>query len=99
MVRARTPSLDDPYVWFDPLNPERPERTTSDAAAPARDVEEPVGERPDGEIGGEGEGRGRRRRRRGRGRGGLTHEVKVEARATSEGMPPDGSPRTRPRRS
>ncbi|HRO33316.1 MAG TPA: ribonuclease E/G [Brevundimonas sp.] len=95
-VRARTPSLDDPYVWFDPLNSERPERTTSDAAAPARDVEEPVGERPDGEIGGEGEGRGRRRRRRGRGRGGLTHEVKVEARATSEGMPPDGSPDTPP---
>ncbi|OGN48559.1 MAG: ribonuclease E, partial [Caulobacterales bacterium RIFCSPHIGHO2_12_FULL_68_13] len=24
-VRGRTPSLDDPYVWFDPLNPGRPE--------------------------------------------------------------------------
>ncbi|MDP3371003.1 MAG: ribonuclease E/G, partial [Brevundimonas sp.] len=38
---------------------------------------------------------------RGRGRGrdrggeqGLTHEVKVETRATNEGMPPDGSPDT-----
>src|SRR5690606_36449457 len=22
-VRGRTPSLEDPYVWFDPINPER----------------------------------------------------------------------------
>ena len=90
-VRARTPSLEDPYVWFDPLNPERPAR----GEAPARDAEESLGERPEGEIGAEREG-GRRRRRRGRGRGGLGHEVKVEARATNEGMPPDGSPDTPP---
>ena len=24
-VRGRTPSLEDPYVWFDPINPERAE--------------------------------------------------------------------------
>ena len=45
----------------------------------------------------EGEGAGRRGRGRGRDRGseqGLTHEVKVETRATNEGMPPDGSPDT-----
>ena len=94
-VRARTPSLEDPYVWFDPLNPGRPERAAPSAAAAetALDVEERIGERPEGEVGGEREG-GRRRRRRGRGRGGLTSEVKVEARATNEGMPPDGSPDT-----
>ncbi|MBX3476480.1 MAG: Rne/Rng family ribonuclease [Brevundimonas sp.] len=88
-VRARTPSLDDPYVWFDPLNPERPER----ASAPSTEAAEANGEQAEGEAGGEREG-GRRRRRRGRGRGGLAHEVKVEARATAEGMPPDGSPGT-----
>ncbi|MBN8528856.1 MAG: Rne/Rng family ribonuclease [Caulobacterales bacterium] len=93
-VRARTPSLEDPYVWFDPLNPERPARAAS-GEVQARDIEETSGERPEGEIGSEREG-GRRRRRRGRGRGGLGHEVKVEARATNEGMPPDGSPDTPP---
>ena len=97
-VRARTPSLEDPYVWFDPLNPERPARAApvaSDDAAPGRDGEAHAGERPEGEIGGEREG-GRRRRRRGRGRGGLAQEIRVEARATNEGMPPDGSPDTPP---
>ncbi|RZJ01893.1 MAG: ribonuclease E/G [Brevundimonas sp.] len=100
-VRGRTPSLDDPYVWFDPINPERAPRTEAVAgeATPAADVEEFVGERPDGEPGGERTGRSRRRRGRGRGRdrgseAGLTHEVKVETRATNEGMPPDGSPDT-----
>jgi ribonuclease E len=99
-VRGRTPSLEDPYVWFDPINPERTgARADIEATAPSDDVEEVVGERPDGETGGERTGRSRRRRGRGRGRDrggdqGLTHEVKVETRATSEGMPPDGSPDT-----
>lgn len=99
-VRGRTPSLDDPYVWFDPINPERAPRTEdSGAETEASDVDEVVGERPEGEIGGERGGRSRRRRGRGRGRdrgseAGLTHEVKVETRATNEGMPADGSPDT-----
>ncbi|WP_439478543.1 Rne/Rng family ribonuclease [Brevundimonas sp.] len=96
-VRGRTPSLEDPYVWFDPINPERSEVAAGDAVAAtsARDVDEVVGEHPEGEIGGERGPRSRRRRGRGRGRDrgneGLTHEVKVETRATNEGMPPDGS--------
>ena len=100
-VRGRTPSLEDPYVWFDPINPERTEaRADAEVAeTPVGDVDEVVGERPDGEIGGERTGRSRRRRGRGRGRDrggdqGLTHEVKVETRATNEGMPADGSPDT-----
>ncbi|GAA0637797.1 Rne/Rng family ribonuclease [Brevundimonas lenta] len=99
-VRGRTPSLDDPYVWFDPINPERPQaRADADATTSESDVDEVVGERPEGEINGERGGRSRRRRGRGRGRdrgseAGLTHEVKVETRATNEGMPPDGSPDT-----
>ena len=100
-VRGRTPSLEDPYVWFDPINPERTEAAGGDtvAATSATDVDEVVGERPEGEIGGERGPRSRRRRGRGRGRDrgseqGLTHEVKVETRATNEGMPPDGSPDT-----
>ncbi|MBL0969408.1 MAG: ribonuclease E/G [Brevundimonas sp.] len=98
-VRGRTPSLDDPYVWFDPINPERAPRAEASAATSDSDVDEVVGERPEGEPGGERNGRSRRRRGRGRGRdrgsdAGLTHEVKVETRATNEGMPPDGSPDT-----
>jgi len=97
-VRGRTPSLEDPYVWFDPINPSRPERSAEPVTTTvAGDVEERIGERPDGETleptGNEG-GRSRRRRGRGRGRGGAEaqpHEIKVEARATNEGMPPDGS--------
>ncbi|MFN3879080.1 MAG: Rne/Rng family ribonuclease [Brevundimonas sp.] len=105
-VRGRTPSLDDPYVWFDPLNPgrsegrpERPER----AERPER-VERPAVAQSEiegldvaaGEGSGEEGGRSRRRRRRGRGRGDapVGHEIKVENRATNEGMPPDGSPET-----
>ena len=89
-VRGRTPSLDDPYVWFDPLNPgrteSRPERApVADDSAPVVVANDEASE----------EGGRRRRRRRGRGRGGdLAHEVKVENRATNEGMPPDGSPET-----
>lgn len=99
-VRGRTPSLDDPYVWFDPINPERPSRNeAATAQTEASDVDEVIGERPEGEIGGERSGRSRRRRGRGRGRdrgsdAGLTHEVKTETRATNEGMPADGSPDT-----
>ncbi|CAN5352903.1 ribonuclease E/G [soil metagenome] len=99
-VRGRTPNLDDPYVWFDPINPEpRAERAPAPVSAqgPAADVEEWVGERPEGEIAGDREGGRSRRRRRGRGRGERTplpHDLKVEARATNEGMPPDGSPDT-----
>jgi len=102
-VRGRTPSLEDPYVWFDPINPERGQPRAEAAETAVGDVEEVIGERPGGEAVGEagGERNGRSRRRRGRGRGrdrggeaGLTHEVKVETRATNEGMPPDGSPDT-----
>ena len=99
-VRGRTPSLDDPYVWFDPLNPgrpearaERPDRAERPQAAQA-EVEglDAVASEGSGEEG----GRSRRRRRRGRGRGGdaIGQEIKVENRATNEGMPPDGSPLT-----
>jgi ribonuclease E len=100
-VRGRTPSLEDPYVWFDPINPERTESAAGGtvAATLAADVDEVIGERPEGETGGERGPRSRRRRGRGRGRDrgseqGLTHEVKVETRATNEGMPADGSPDT-----
>ena len=98
-VRGRTPSLTDPYVWFDPINPERPQAKTEPAASTrvADDLEERIGERPEGEREGREGGRSRRRRGRGRGRdrgGELTHEVKVEGRATNEGMPADGSPDT-----
>src|SRR5690606_15198189 len=104
---------DDPYVWFDPINPEprpdrgdRPERgerpanadSSARADGPAADVEEIIGERPEGEIAGDREGGRSRRRRRGRGRNGdraaQPHDLKVEARATNEGMPADGSPDT-----
>jgi len=98
-VRGRTPDLNDPYVWFDPINPEpRAERAPAPASAgePVGDVEEWVGERPEGEVAGDREGGRSRRRRRGRGRGerAMPHDLKVEGRATNEGMPPDGSPDT-----
>ncbi|WP_297801652.1 ribonuclease E/G [uncultured Brevundimonas sp.] len=98
-VRGRTPSLDDPYVWFDPLNPQRPERPER-APRPVADaaVEGVEGEVPSlEEVKGEGEGR-RSRRRRGRGRGrnrenGETaSDIKVEDRAANEGMLPEGDP-------
>ncbi|WEK59010.1 MAG: ribonuclease E/G [Candidatus Brevundimonas phytovorans] len=98
-VRGRTPSLDDPYVWFDPINPTpspRSERAPVEASSEARDVEEVVGERPEGERAEREGGRSRRRRGRGRGRdrGGLPHDAKVEDRAGNEGLPPVGSPDT-----
>ena len=106
-VRGRTPSLDDPYVWFDPLNPgrsegrpergERPERAERPAVGQS-EIEglDVVANNGAGEGSGEEGGRSRRRRRRGRGRGdgSVSHEIKVENRATNEGMPPDGSPET-----
>ncbi len=97
-VRGRTPSLDDPYVWFDPINPApspRSERAPVETSE-ARDVEEIIGERPEGERADREGGRSRRRRGRGRGRdrAGLPHEAKVEDRAVNEGLPPVGSPDT-----
>jgi ribonuclease E len=102
-VRGRTPSLDDPYVWFDPLNPGRPEARPERNERPERAERLVVAESEvegldtvANEGAGEEGGRSRRRRRRGRGRGGdaVSHEIKVENRATNEGMPPDGSPET-----
>ncbi len=64
-VRGRTPSLDQPYIWFDPLNPQAALEELP-PAGPDRGPSEAVGA-------GEGEREergGRRRRRRGRGRGG-----------------------------
>jgi ribonuclease E len=96
-VRGRTPSLDDPYVWFDPINPERTEAVASGPVASTN--ASGADERPENDAGGERGPRSRRRRGRGRGRDrgaeqGLTHEVKVETRATNEGMPTDDSPDT-----
>ena len=103
-VRGRTPSLEDPYVWFDPIAPVQADKSAETRAEPTGDVEEIIGERPEGERG-EGERReGRSRRRRGRGRGrdrhasGLNHDQKVEDRAENEGLPADGSPETAPAR-
>ncbi|WP_313472394.1 Rne/Rng family ribonuclease [Brevundimonas sp.] len=95
-VRGRTPSLEDPYVWFDPINPApRAERAPVEVSE-ARDVEALASERPEGERAEREGGRSRRRRGRGRGRdrGGLPHEAKVEDRAVNEGLPPVGSPDT-----
>ncbi|WP_409018414.1 Rne/Rng family ribonuclease [Brevundimonas vesicularis] len=96
-VRGRTPSLEDPYVWFDPINPanDAAERSASASDAPSVEVEDNGGEQAEGER---REGRSRRRRSRGRGRDrngeGLSHDQKVEIRATNEGLPPVGSPET-----
>nr|WP_315053182.1 ribonuclease E/G [uncultured Brevundimonas sp.] len=60
-VRGRTPSLDDPYVWFDPLNPGGASSSKSEDEQPS------LAEVRQDESGEEGRG-GRRRRRRGRGR-------------------------------
>ncbi|MBU1526342.1 MAG: Rne/Rng family ribonuclease [Alphaproteobacteria bacterium] len=64
-VRGRTPSLQDPFVWFDPLQPQA-------AGDPgAKDEREPrlTEDARTDEARGDGERGGRRRRRRGRGRG------------------------------
>ncbi|HYC68714.1 Rne/Rng family ribonuclease [Brevundimonas sp.] len=65
-VRGRTPSLEDPYVWFDPLNPGA---SASRPAAEAPAEGEAPRERLEAEAGETGERAGRSRRRRGRGRG------------------------------
>ena len=98
-VRGRTPSLEDPYVWFDPLNPGRPEPRSEAKAERVHADNEVAGLDVVSAAGAGEEGGRRRRRRRGRGRGqdqaqDLVHEIKVENRATNEGMPPDGSPQT-----
>jgi ribonuclease E len=92
-VRGRTPSLEDPYVWFDPISPApRAERAPVEASE-ANDLETVASERSEGERADREGGRSRRRRGRGRGRdrGGLSHEAKVEDRAVNEGLPPVGS--------
>lgn len=84
-VRGRTPSLDDPYVWFDPLNPGRPEsparpdRAERPSEAPVPALNEAANE--------DGGGRSRRRRRR-RGRGGdaVGQESTVENRVAEEAV-------------
>ena len=55
-----------------------------------------IGERPEGELAGDREGGRSRRRRRGRGRGerATPQDLRVEGRATNEGMPVDGDPET-----
>ena len=95
-VRGRTPSLEDPYIWFDPINPGAgAERPASTADTPEANIEDKPAEQAEGER---REGRSRRRRSRGRGRDrngeGLSHDQKVEIRATNEGLPPVGSPET-----
>ena len=67
-VRGRTPSLDDPYVWFDPINPERPQPRAEAAAEAPEAAGAPAPEQVEGETAGERNGRSRRRRGRGRGR-------------------------------
>jgi ribonuclease E len=95
-VRGRTPSLEDPYVWFDPINPERAQ-PRADAEAEATDAPR---DRVEAEGGETGERTGRSRRRRGRGRGrdraerDLTAETTPEARASGEGMTLETSPDT-----
>jgi len=88
-VRGRTPSLTDPYVWFDPLNP----HADTDSDEPRAAQADKTDSRPandDGENEGEREGGGRRRRRRrGRGRdrtGSDEASPRAEARAANEGM-------------
>jgi ribonuclease E len=96
-TRARTPSLEEPYVWFDPIElaqggqrPQRPhdERRPTEASAEAPATPEPA--RADA-----AEPRGRRRR--GRGRGGRDHGtapategVEAVAEAGTEAAPAPG---------
>jgi len=73
-VRARTPSLEDPYLWFDPLNPYAALEERAQPAAPSDgafdEAREPL-------EAGEREGGRRRRRRRRGGRRGEADQVEV----------------------
>jgi ribonuclease E len=99
-VRGRTPSLDDPYVWFDPLNPparanrgDRP-AVASGLVETARDEDILVGDSIDGGAAGDREGGRSRRRRRGRGRGGersAAQDLRAERHASEEVSPSGGS--------
>lgn len=84
-VRGRTPSLQDPYVWFDPINPVAPRAERDETASEERAEREDVSvERAEGEGRG---GRSRRRRGRGRGRGGdraVSEGATVEVVETTE---------------
>jgi ribonuclease E len=83
-TRARTPSLEEPYVWFDPIElaqsgrPPRREEQAERPAEPARAQAEPRPSRDDAQEP-RGEGRGRRRRGRGRGRGDREAPQEIEA--------------------
>ena len=93
-VRGRTPNLSDPYVWFDPINPQAETDSDSGGSRAERN------DRPDAvaatdEVNGDREGGRRRRRRRGRGRdrdrsgsdnAAPPADTRAEARAASEGM-------------
>jgi len=86
-VRGRTPSLTDPFVWFDPLNPHG-DSDTSESRSPSSDRPDTPAANDDSEGEREGGGR-RRRRRRGRGRdrtGSDEASPRAEARAANEGM-------------
>ncbi|MGX1745630.1 MULTISPECIES: Rne/Rng family ribonuclease [unclassified Brevundimonas] len=98
-VRGRTPSLQDPYVWFDPINPaaarpERKDERRSEAAGEETAQDISLDQVAVSEEGRNGRSRRRRGRGRGRGQGELAHETKVEDRAVNEGLPPVGSPDT-----
>jgi ribonuclease E len=87
-VRGRTPSLQDPFVWFDPL---QPHAAAGDAAPRAESEPRLTDEARSDEGRGEGERGGRRRRRRGRGRGerGDAPVLSVDTADAAEG-PSDG---------
>ncbi|MEN5176541.1 Rne/Rng family ribonuclease [Brevundimonas diminuta] len=98
-VRGRTPSLQDPYVWFDPINPaaarpERKDERRSEAAGEETAQDISLDQVAASEEGRNGRSRRRRGRGRGRGQGEMAHETKVEDRAVNEGLPPVGSPDT-----
>ncbi|MGW8705256.1 Rne/Rng family ribonuclease [Brevundimonas sp. NPDC055814] len=98
-VRGRTPSLQDPYVWFDPINPaaarpERKDERRSEAAGEETAEDISLDQVAASEEGRNGRSRRRRGRGRGRGQGEMAHETKVEDRAVNEGLPPVGSPDT-----
>ncbi|MBX9706424.1 MAG: Rne/Rng family ribonuclease [Caulobacteraceae bacterium] len=87
-VRGRTPSLADPYVWFDPLNPQARADRGLDATKGEDDADRSTPPADAADAGGTSDREGgRRRRRRGRGRGRDRFETTEETSpvATSEG--------------